>query len=774
MTIERCEQMDLNKEQQIAVETIDGPLLILAGAGSGKTRVLTNRVAHLIENCEVNPFNILAITFTNKAAKEMRQRIDDMIGYGSEDVWVSTFHSLCLRILFRYADKIGYDTNFEICDTSDQKSVIKDVCKKLNVDTKMIREKSILGAISSAKDELIDPVLFREMNSGDFRQAKIAECYTAYQDTLRKNNSFDFDDLIMKTVQLFKENPDVLEHYQNRFKYIMVDEYQDTNTAQFELIRLLADKYKNLCVVGDDDQSIYKFRGANIRNILDFEKVYPSATVIKLEQNYRSTQNILDAANAVISNNIGRKYKALWTEQESGKKIHFRQLDNAASEAMFVAEKIQEYVEKKGYKYGDCAILMRTNVQSKEFEDAFRIKGIDYDLVKGLRFWDTKVIKDLCAYLSTVASGANDVRTQRIINVPKRSIGNASVDKLLNYAAMRGCSLMEACEMVMDVPGLGKTADKIDGFANMIFRLRAKLKEGITFADLLDEIIAETDYMSYLDGEADNKEKYDEMVEYIDKLREALSVYEDITDEPDIIDFLRQNGLEGNNLDKSLEGAQVGNEALSEEQLREIREKKVLIMTMHNAKGLEFPCVFLVGMEDGLFPSYMTITSGDMTEIEEERRLCYVGITRAKEELTITCARQRMINGETRFSKTSRFVKEIPLSLMDMTLPKEVVPARDRLDANEYEKAKKVYDSKPYEFNGLQKRKASPPLWQKASQMKVEEPDYGVGDRVSHIKFGEGTVITMEKGARDYEVCVEFNGYGKKNMLAGFAKLKKV
>lgn len=767
--------MELNNVQQTAVETVEGPLLILAGAGSGKTRVLTNRIAYLISDCDVNPYNILAITFTNKAAKEMRERVDSLVGFGSEDVWVSTFHSLCLRILFRHAEKLGYDPNFEISDTSDQKSIIKDVCKRLNIDTKMIREKSILNAISNAKDELMSPEAFREINGYDFRQAKIAEAYSEYQRTLKKNNSFDFDDLIMKTVELFKTFPDVLDYYQERFKFIMVDEYQDTNTAQFELIRLLASKYQNLCVVGDDDQSIYRFRGANIRNILDFELVYPHAKVIKLEQNYRSTQNILDAANAVISNNVGRKSKELWTEAERGKKIHFKQLDSASGEAMYVAERIQEAVEKGNVKYGDCAILMRTNVQSKEFEDAFRIKGIDYDLVKGLRFWDTKVIKDLCAYLSTVASGLNDVRTSRIINLPKRSIGPTTVDKLSSYAAMRGCSLLEACEFAQDVPGLGKAADKVEGFANMIFRIRAKMSM-LSFAELLDEILSETDYMAYLDGEADNKEKYDEMVEYIDKLRETLSVYEDTTDEPDLIDFMRQNGLEGNNLDKSLDGAQTGALELSEEEQQAIKDKKVLIMTMHNAKGLEFPYVYLVGMEDGLFPSYMTLTGGDMDELEEERRLCYVGITRAREQLTITCARQRMINGETRYSKTSRFVKEIPISLLDMSLPKEVVPERDRIDPSSYEQAKKAYDTKPYQMQGILKRKAvaPAPAYSKAKDMVITEPDYGVGDRVSHIKFGEGTVLSIEKGSRDYEISVKFDEYGIKNMLAAFAKLQKV
>ncbi len=773
----------LNECQQEAVLHVDGPLLILAGAGSGKTRVLTHRTAYLIEEMQVNPWNILAITFTNKAAKEMRERIDDMVGIGGHDVWVSTFHSTCLQILFRHADKLGYDQNFEICDTSDQKSLIKDVCKRLDVDTKKYREKMLLNEISSAKDELIGPEAYAFNAAGDYRKKVISDVYLEYQRCLKRNNAFDFDDLIMKTVELLKTNEEAREYYQKRFKYIMVDEYQDTNTAQFELIRVLADKYKNLCVVGDDDQSIYKFRGANIYNILNFEKHYPTAKVIKLEQNYRSTQNILDAANSVIANNSERKEKELWTEAEDGNKIHFRQLDTADGEAMYIAEDIKKKVKEGLVDYGDCAVLIRTNVQSKELEDAFRLLQIDYDLVKGLKFWDTKVIKDLTAYLVTVASGKNDVRTNRIINLPKRGIGATTVAKLQGYADMRGISLYEACEFADDVPGLGKAAEKIKGFDYLIQGLRGK-QAYLSLADLLDAVLDATDYMDYLEGEADTPEKLEEMKEYISKLRDTLTVYEEETETPDLMEFMRANGVEGPSLDKSRNGLETGQNSLTRAEEEELRRRRVLIMTMHNAKGLEFPHVYLAGMEDGLFPSYMTITSDDQKEMEEERRLCYVGITRAKKDLTITCARQRMINGETRYSATSRFIKEIPFGLMDMKLPSVKPRLEDEPHPASLEKANESFHSKPF----ARRAPKVPPrkheyasqnpytaTMTKGSDMKISgELEYSVGDRVSHIKFGVGTVTSIISGGRDFEVTVDFDHMGVKKMFASFAKLIKV
>lgn len=791
----------LNDRQQEAVRHTEGPLLILAGAGSGKTRVLTNRTAYLIEELGVNPWNIMAITFTNKAAREMRERIDDMIGVGAHDIWVSTFHSTCLRIMYRHADKIGYGTDFEICDASDQRSVMKDVCKRLDIDTKVFKERMLLNAISNAKDELISPAEYAAVNAGDFRKEKIARVYEEYQKTLKKNNAMDFDDLIMKTVELFLADPQVLDYYQNRFRYIMVDEYQDTNTAQFELIHLLANKYKNLCVVGDDDQSIYKFRGANIYNILDFEKTYPSAAVIKLEQNYRSTRNILNAANGVIQNNQGRKEKALWCDSDDGNKIHFRQLDSAAGEAMYIAENIKKKVADGKACYGDCAILIRTNVQSKEFEDAFRLLQIDYELVKGLKFWDTKVVKDITSYLITIASGKNDMRTARIINLPKRGIGVASVAKLQEYADMRGVSLYEACEFADDVPGLGKTAEKIKGFDYLIQRMRTKMKD-CTLGELLDAVVDETDYMDYIESESETPEKYAEMCEYIAKLRETLTVYEEENDHPDLLEFMRLNGVEGSSLDKSMNGAETGFQTLSPEEEKALREKRVLIMTMHNAKGLEFPHVYMAGMEDGLFPSYMTITGDDPEEMEEERRLCYVGITRAKEDLTLTCARTRMVNGETRYSAASRFIKEIPFGLLDMKVPSVKPKEQDELSPSTFLKARESFQKKPYVLSesGVFDRESRPGktavsasgkpsavrkrysegnpyagALKKGSEMGTQgELSYGMGDRVSHIKFGQGTVQEIRNGGRDYEVTVEFDTAGVKKMFASFAKLKKV
>lgn len=782
----------LNEPQGEAVRTTEGPLLVLAGAGSGKTRVLTHRAAYLIEELSVNPWNVLCITFTNKAAKEMRERIDTLITNGSEDITVSTFHSLCLHILFKYADRVGYDKNFEICDASDQKSVIKDVCKKLEIDTKMFKERSLLGAISSAKDELIDPVRFREEATGDYRKERIAQVYTEYQNTLKKNNSFDFDDLIMKVCELFKQCPDVLDYYQERYRYIMVDEYQDTNTAQFQLVRLLSMKYRNLCVVGDDDQSIYRFRGANIYNILDFEKTYPEARVVRLEQNYRSTGNILEAANEVISNNQGRKVKRLWTEAEAGSKIHFKTLANAPEEAMYVAEDIRNRVRNGEFKYGDCAILMRTNIQSKEFEDAFRVLGIDYDLVKGLRFWDTKVIKDLTSYLLTVATGLNDMRAVRIINVPKRGIGNASIDKISDYALTHGISFMEACERAEDIPGIGRAYGKIKDFADMILALRERMTS-LSMSELLNEIIDAVDYMSYLNAEADTPEKFEELKEYINKLGEALDAYEKDADEPDLVDFMRQNGVEGNNVSTSLEGAEIA-AVMSPEEEAQLKEKRVLIMTMHNAKGLEFPCVYLVGMEDGLFPSYMTVVNDDPDELEEERRLCYVALTRARKELTITAAKQRMVNGETRYSKTSQFVKEIPFALLDMgfdkpapvkkSMPeiKKAIPVAETAGTPLVKRGFGSLDDGSYKKKAAAiKRKPAPNAYStyaqtmKGSQIGVVgELSYGVGDRVRHVKFGEGTVLEIRNGGRDYEVTVSFDTAGVKRMFAGFAKLIKV
>ena len=634
----------LNEPQRQAVMATDGPLLILAGAGSGKTRVLTHRTAYLIEECGVNPYNIMAITFTNKAAGEMRERIDQMVGYGSESIWVCTFHSTCVRILRRYIDRLGFGTNFTIYDSDDQKTLMKDICKRLEIDTKMYKEKMFLSAISSAKDELIDPIEFETRAAGDYVKRKQAQVYREYQQALKQNNALDFDDLIMKTVELFKLDKEVLASYQDRFRYIMVDEYQDTNTAQFELIRLLALKYQNLCVVGDDDQSIYKFRGANIYNILNFEHHFPDATVIKLEQNYRSTQNILDAANAVIANNQGRKEKRLWTDNGAGDKITFEQLDTAAEEADFVARDIARRVRKGEYQYKDCAILYRTNAQSRLFEERFITANIPYKIFGGVNFYARKEVKDLLAYLKTIDNGQDDLAVRRIINIPKRGIGAASINKVALYAQEQEISFYDALCVAEQVPGLGKAAAKIRPFVLFIQSMKAKAKL-LSVADLLQEVIETTGYVREL--EAEGTDEAEARIENIDELISKAVDYAEGEEAPTLNGFLENVALVAD-IDSFDENSDY-----------------VVLMTLHSAKGLEFPNVYLAGLEDGLFPSYMSITSDNsQAEIEEERRLAYVGITRAKKNLTITSARVRMVRGQTQYGKVSRFVREIPPELL--------------------------------------------------------------------------------------------------------------
>ena len=613
----------LNREQQEAVLHVDGPLLILAGAGSGKTRVLTYRIAHLIDECGVNPWNILAITFTNKAAGEMRERVDKIVGYGSESIWVSTFHSTCVRILRRYIDRLGYDTNFTIYDTEDQKTVMKSVCQKLQLDSKLYKERMLLNVISHAKDEYISPNEFLLEAKGDFRQEKIAQAYVEYQKELKKNNALDFDDLLVKTVELFQSCPDVLEYYQNRFRYIMVDEYQDTNTVQFKFISTLARQYRNLCVVGDDDQSIYKFRGANIRNILDFEKVFPDAKVVKLEQNYRSTQNILNAANGVIANNRGRKEKALWTENEQGEPILFQQFQNGYEEAEYVSGEISKKVRKGEAEYQDFAVLYRTNAQSRLFEEKFLYANIPYKIVGGVNFYSRKEIKDILAYLKTIDNGKDDLAVRRIINVPKRGIGNVTLAKVQAYADSRDISFFEALEEAGEIPGLGKAALKIQPFVHLIHEIRLSLAD-MSIQDLIQAILDKTGYAEDLKNE--DTDESEARLENIDEFINKAVTYEEGAEEPNLSGFLEEVALVAD-IDSVEDG-----------------DNRVLLMTLHSAKGLEFPYVYLAGMEDGLFPSYMSIAADDPTEeIEEERRLCYVGITRAMKELTITCARCRMV-----------------------------------------------------------------------------------------------------------------------------------
>ena len=767
----------LNREQKEAVMETEGPLLLLAGAGSGKTRCITHRIAYLIDECGVKPWNILAITFTNKAAGEMRERVDKLVGFGADQVWVSTFHSLCVRILRRHIDRLGFENGFTIYDADDQKTVMKGICKRLNIDTKTYKERALLGVISSAKDELISVREYELDAANDFGKAVYAKAYREYQETLQKNNALDFDDLIVKTVELFKNCPEILDSYQERFQYIMVDEYQDTNTAQFELVKLLAQKYRNLCVVGDDDQSIYKFRGANIRNILDFEKYFPEAKVIKLEQNYRSTQSILDAANAVISNNEGRKDKALWTDRGAGNKIHFRSFDNAYEEAEFIAEDICKKVKKGGAAYKDCAVLYRTNAQARLLEERMIMEGVPYNVVGGTNFYARAEIKDILAYLKTVDNGRDEVAVRRILNVPKRGIGAATVEKLEDYAQMRDIGLYDAMELADEIMSLGKTAAKIRSFVQLIRGFR---KEALTLsvAELIQHIVEKIGYAEYLQDNYD--EDGDDRLENVEELITKAVNYQETHEEPNLTDFLAEVALV----------AEIDNVAED--------DNRVLLMTLHSAKGLEFPNVYLAGMEDGLFPSYMTIISDDHSDIEEERRLAYVGITRAMNDLTITYARMRMTRGETQYNPLSRFVREIPEDLLDDTVPARKTSSESRemlenllgLGGRKTGAPEKVaYDfrpkatlkpkvtaqaDKPYITRGIGGLNQLAGVSKGAGVSLTGELSYEIGDRVSHIKYGEGTVLNLVKEPRDYKVTVEFDRAGQKIMYASFAKLKRV
>ena len=743
----------LNDRQKEAVFCTEGPLLVLAGAGSGKTRVLTHRIAYLIEEKDVNPWNIMAITFTNKAAGEMRDRVDNLVGFGSESIWVSTFHSSCVRILRRFIDHLGYNTNFSIYDTDDQKTLMRQILKKLELDPKTFRDRAMLSAISSAKNELMSPEEFRVNAEGDWRAKKIAEVYQNYQEELKKNNALDFDDLIFKTVDLFRTNADVLEYYQERFKYIMVDEYQDTNTAQFRLIELLAGKYKNLCVVGDDDQSIYKFRGANISNILDFESAFPGAKVIKLEQNYRSTSHILDAANAVIRNNQGRKDKTLWTANGEGVPVVFHQYEQAYEEA----DGIVRDILKDGRDYQDYAVLYRTNAQSRLLEEKCIEHNVPYRLVGGVNFYQRKEIKDVLSYLKTIANGQDDLAVQRIINVPKRGIGAASIGKITAWASEQGMSFYDACARAAAVPGLGKAAGKVAVFTGQIEDFRDALNGGATIREVIEQILADTGYKDEL--EAEGEIEFQTRMENIEELMNKAVSYSEEVEHPSRDEFLEQVAL------------------VADVDRMDDSENRVTLMTLHSAKGLEFPVVYLSGLEDGLFPSRMSIMSDDRTEIEEERRLCYVGITRAKERLVITASRMRMINGETHYSKVSRFVDEIPEELIQMEkLGPRVGRSvnRDEFDDDTLPWNKNQSRLGVSKFGMKSANMASPGFGKAFTVQKPASLDYGVGDRVRHVKFGEGTVLSVKDGAKDFEVSVNFDTAGVKKMFASFAKLQKV
>ena len=834
----------LNDCQKRAVKQTEGPVLIIAGAGSGKTRVLTNRIAYLIDECGISPYNILAITFTNKAAAEMRERVEKVTDCGSQ-VWVSTFHSTCVRILRRYIDRIGYQTNFTIYDTDDQKSVIRDACKKLNIDTKMLKERTIMSAISSAKDEMISPDEMEVNAGGDYNAKRIAGVYREYQKTLKANNALDFDDLIFKTVELLNRDEEVLEAYQERFRYIMVDEYQDTNTSQFRLISKLAEKYGNLCVVGDDDQSIYKFRGANISNILNFENTFPGAKVIKLEQNYRSTQTILSAANEVIVHNIGRKSKKLWTENGKGDKIHFRIYEDAYKEAEGVVENICACV-RDGWNYNDIAILYRTNAQSRLLEEKLIVRNVPYRIYGGINFYQRKEIKDILAYLKTIDNGMDGQAVKRIINVPRRGIGATTLERVQEFADVNDMTFWDALCNAAEIPNIGRGLSKIESFVTLILGFQAK-KQFLSIRELTETILEDTRYMEAL-AENETKEEVEARQENIDEFMNKIISYEEQT-EGDFSEM--QTDRENPQAAPTLSGFLEEVALIADIDNLDQDGNQVMLMTLHSAKGLEFPIVYMTGLEDGLFPSYMTIMSDDPTEVEEERRLCYVGITRAQKELNISAAKTRMIHGETQMNKVSRFVKEIPENLLEVENHsygskksaisfggKDSSESQGHFDFRANAKAalsrygsgtttygqgnkkvaisgqkgigsayatnygrtptnygtgnfaqpnKKVGFGKEFPMDIFDLKKPaktttsySMPSKKAAGAIKSSGQaaggtglGYRVGDTVSHVKFGTGQVLAIEDGMRDYMVTVQFEEFGTKKMLAGFAKLKK-
>ena len=752
--------MGLNDKQYEGVQHTEGPVLLLAGAGSGKTRVLTHRIAYLIEEKGVNPYNILAITFTNKAAGEMRERVDNIVSFGADSVWVSTFHSLCVRILRRYIKELDYETNFTIYDSDDQKALVKNCLKKLNMDPKQYPERMMMSEISKAKERFLSPSEYDREASGQYRKMQIARVYTEYQERLKQNNALDFDDLLYKTVELFQFHPEILDNYQERFRYIMVDEYQDTNHIQFLLIKQLASKYRNLCVVGDDDQSIYKFRGANIYNILNFEQEYPEAKVIKLEQNYRSSGNILKAANGVIAYNEGRKEKALWTEAPDGDKVTFSLYDTEYQEADAVVNEIAHQCNTEHRDYNYFAILYRTNAQSRIFEEKLLMRNIPYKIIGGQNFYGRKEVKDLICYLKAVDNGRDDMAIRRIVNVPKRGIGTASVDKIQDYADNFEIGLLEAMFEVSNVPGINRAVAKVEGFTDLIMEFRDMITRGATISEVYDAILEKTGYWDEL--VAEGTEEAEVRMENLIELKNKIVTYEEEAEYPNLSDLLEEIALIAD-VDSLVES-----------------EDKVLLMTLHSAKGLEFPCVFLGGMEDRLFPSGMALNSDDPDAIEEERRLCYVGITRAKEKLYLSAARQRMMNGTTNYNPISRFVKEIPENVITMN-GNGSFAIRKQNEMLQQAKENMAFrgasvSSKPYSYGNrtsANNTRGSVPF---GKEFKVErlEVDYTVGDKVSHVKFGVGVVTSLVSGGKDYEVTVDFETAGTKRMFASFAKLKKI
>lgn len=811
----------LNPQQKEAVEHFKGPLLILAGAGSGKTRVLTHRIAYLIDHYDVNPYHILALTFTNKAAGEMRERVDQIVGFGAENIWVSTFHSTCVRILRRYIEVLGYKRSFTIYDADDQRALMREIIKYLDLDPKKYKERAFLNVISNAKDELIGPEDYAARAQGDGMREIYARAYQEYEKRLHDANALDFDDLICKTIQMFQENRDILSYYRNRFRYILVDEYQDTNTAQFKLISLLASTPSddggvehNLCVVGDDDQSIYKFRGANIMNILNFEQEYPDTRVIRLEENYRSTQNILDAANAVIHNNTKRKEKALWTRKDKGDSIYYSQFENEYEEAESVSSAIAHAVSNGKADYKDFAILYRTNAQSRVFEEKLINYNIPYRIVGAVNFYQRKEIKDILAYLRTIENGMDDISAKRIINVPKRGIGLTTIDRVSNYAIIHGTSFYSALQDYEYIENIGRSAAKLGSFVGLIESFRTNLEDpDYSIEQLIRDVVEQSGYEAML--AEDDSEESQARLENIEELINKAASYEEDHEE------------EGATLGGFLEEVALVADIDNVDDSTDI----VLLMTLHSAKGLEFPYVYLVGMEDGIFPGAMAVYGEDpdqaAEEMEEERRLCYVGITRAMKKLSLSCARSRFRNGEHQFNRPSRFISEIPRYLLhagsnSSTASSGGVSAAEflkhlpggsfsfgagtgssstrrsgsarsntggygtgtwnpameqRTKQAGHARGKSGLDllaGNPMISKGFGGSYKTPSAKSSSAAGNSQTLSYSEGDRVRHMRFGEGSVQKITPSGADFEVTVAFDNGNTRKMLSSFAKLKKV
>lgn len=811
----------LNPQQKEAVEHFKGPLLILAGAGSGKTRVLTHRIAYLIDHYDVNPYHILALTFTNKAAGEMRERVDQIVGFGAENIWVSTFHSTCVRILRRYIEVLGYKRSFTIYDADDQRALMREIIKYLDLDPKKYKERAFLNVISNAKDELIGPEDYAARAQGDGMREIYARAYQEYEKRLHDANALDFDDLICKTIQMFQENKDILSYYRNRFRYILVDEYQDTNTAQFKLISLLASTPSddggvehNLCVVGDDDQSIYKFRGANIMNILNFEQEYPDTRVIRLEENYRSTQNILDAANAVIHNNTKRKEKALWTRKDKGDSIYYSQFENEYEEAESVSSAIAHAVSNGKADYKDFAILYRTNAQSRVFEEKLINYNIPYRIVGAVNFYQRKEIKDILAYLRTIENGMDDISAKRIINVPKRGIGLTTIDRVSNYAIIHGTSFYSALQDYEYIENIGRSAAKLGSFVGLIESFRTSLEDpDYSIEQLIRDVVEQSGYEAML--AEDDSEESQARLENIEELINKAASYEEDHEE------------EGATLGGFLEEVALVADIDNVDDSTDI----VLLMTLHSAKGLEFPYVYLVGMEDGIFPGAMAVYGEDpdqaAEEMEEERRLCYVGITRAMKKLSLSCARSRFRNGEHQFNRPSRFISEIPRYLLhagsnSSTASSGGVSAAEflkhqpggsfsfgagigssstrrsgsarsntggygtgtwnpameqRTKQSGHARGKSGLDllaGNPMISKGFGGSYKTPSAKSSSAAGTSQTLSYSEGDRVRHMRFGEGSVQKITPSGADFEVTVAFDNGNTRKMLSSFAKLKKV